>query len=75
MNPNDIYRVNHAAEILRSTATSVDRVSKFSFKVTGAKLGPLFDGTERLIGVISGLPLDSSFDALCRLYWRTCVEE
>jgi FGGY-family pentulose kinase len=25
------------------------------------------------LGAISGLPLDSSFDALCRLYWRTCV--
>ncbi len=25
------------------------------------------------LGVISGLALDSSFDALCRLYWRTCV--
>jgi FGGY-family pentulose kinase len=25
------------------------------------------------LGVISGLPLDSSFDALCRLYWRACV--
>ena len=25
------------------------------------------------LGVISGLSLDSSFDALCRLYWRTCV--
>lgn len=25
------------------------------------------------VGVISGLTLDSSFDALCRLYWRTCV--
>lgn len=24
-------------------------------------------------GVISGLTLDSSFDGLCRLYWRTCV--
>ncbi|KQS76988.1 ribulokinase [Rhizobium sp. Leaf384] len=24
-------------------------------------------------GVVSGLTLDSSFDALCRLYWRTCV--
>jgi len=27
----------------------------------------------RALGVISGLPLDSSFDALARLYWRTCV--
>ena len=25
------------------------------------------------VGVISGLTLDSSFDALCRLYWRSCV--
>ena len=24
-------------------------------------------------GVISGLTLDASFDATCRLYWRTCV--
>lgn len=25
------------------------------------------------LGAIVGLPLDASFDALCRLYWRTCV--
>ncbi|OLP52560.1 ribulokinase [Rhizobium rhizosphaerae] len=25
------------------------------------------------LGVISGLDLDSSFDALCRIYWRACV--
>lgn len=25
------------------------------------------------LGVLSGLPLDASFDALCRLYWRTSV--
>ena len=25
------------------------------------------------LGVISGLPLDASFDSLCRLYWRACV--
>jgi ribulose kinase len=25
------------------------------------------------LGVISGLPFDASFDALCRLYWRACV--
>lgn len=25
------------------------------------------------LGVVSGLALDSSFDALCRLYWRTAV--
>lgn len=25
------------------------------------------------VGVVSGLTLDTSFDGLCRLYWRTCV--
>ncbi len=32
---------------------------------------PLAD--PRAVGVISGLDLDSSFDSLCRLYWRTAV--
>jgi FGGY-family pentulose kinase len=32
---------------------------------------PLAD--PRALGVVSGLPLDASFDALARLYWRTCV--
>jgi FGGY-family pentulose kinase len=32
---------------------------------------PLGDPFAR--GVISGLTLDSDFDSLCRLYWRTCV--
>jgi ribulose kinase len=31
------------------------------------------DPDPRALGAISGLPLDASFDALCRLYWRTCV--
>ncbi|MDO1584304.1 FGGY-family carbohydrate kinase [Rhizobium oryzicola] len=32
---------------------------------------PLAD--PRATGVISGLTLDTSFDGLCRVYWRTCV--
>ena len=32
---------------------------------------PLAD--PRALGVISGLTLDASFDALCRLYWRAAV--
>ncbi len=31
------------------------------------------DPDPRALGAIAGLPLDSSFDAMCRLYWRTCV--
>ncbi|UUP18169.1 Ribulokinase [Nitratireductor thuwali] len=30
-------------------------------------------GDPHAVGVISGLTLDSSFDSLCRLYWRTAV--
>lgn len=30
-------------------------------------------GDPHALGVISGLTIDSSFDSLCRLYWRTCV--
>lgn len=30
-------------------------------------------GDPNALGVISGLPFDASFDALCRVYWRACV--
>jgi ribulose kinase len=30
-------------------------------------------GDPHALGVVHGLSLDSSFDSLCRLYWRTCV--
>jgi ribulose kinase len=30
-------------------------------------------GDPRALGVISGLTLDSDFDSLCRLYWRTAI--
>jgi len=48
-----IYRWDQVADVVRSTATGVDRVTKFSFKATGSKLAPLFDGSEQLVGVMS----------------------
>jgi hypothetical protein len=48
-----IYRVEQGSDVVRSTATGVDRVTKLSFKASGSKLSPLFDGTEQLIAVIS----------------------
>jgi len=48
-----IYRVEQAADVARSTAAGIDRVSKFSFKATGPTLGPIFDGTEQLISITS----------------------
>lgn len=48
-----IYRGEQATDVVRSTATAVDRVTKFSFKASGDRLAPLFDGTEQLISVTS----------------------
>lgn len=53
-----IYRVDAANDVVRSTATRVDRISKISFKASGPKLAALFDGTEELINVTS-VPLYS----------------
>ena len=36
-----------------SIATGTDRVLKYAFKATGAKLSPLFDGSEQLISITS----------------------
>jgi hypothetical protein len=53
-----IYRVEQGTDVVRSTALGVDRASRLSFKVSGGKLAPLFDGTEQLVGVTS-LPMFS----------------
>ncbi len=47
------YRYDQSADVARSTAAGIDRVTKFSFKVSGPKLAPLFDGSEQLISIIS----------------------
>jgi hypothetical protein len=44
--------------VARSTAASIDRVSKFSFKATGPTLAPIFDGAEQLISITS-IPIHS----------------
>lgn len=46
-----IYRFEQASEVVRSVPTGVDRVSRVSFKATGDKLGPLFDGSEQIVSV------------------------
>jgi hypothetical protein len=51
-----IYRVEQGTDVVRSAATGVDRATRLSFKASGGKLAPLFDGAEQLIGVTS-LPL------------------
>jgi hypothetical protein len=46
-----IYRSEQVADVLRGPG--VDRVQKFTFKASGLKLLPLFDGKEELISITS----------------------
>jgi hypothetical protein len=48
-----IYRIEQAADVVRSTASGTDRAQKYAFKATGAKLSPLFDGSEQLVSITS----------------------
>jgi len=48
-----IYRIEQAVDVVRSTASSIDRVQKYTFKATGAKLSPLFNGSEQLVSITS----------------------
>jgi hypothetical protein len=48
-----IYRIEQAADVVRSAAIGVDRAQKYAFKATGAKLSPVFNGSEQLISITS----------------------
>ena len=43
--------IDHVTEIVRSTAIGVDRVEAISFRATGPKLSPVFNGAEQLLGI------------------------
>jgi hypothetical protein len=48
-----IYRADQGADVLRSSATNVDAISEFEFNAQGLRISSLFNGSERLISVIS----------------------
>lgn len=48
-----IYRADQGADVLRSAAAGKDAISELDFSADGPRLGALFDGSERLVGVIS----------------------
>jgi hypothetical protein len=48
-----IYRVVQGNDFVRSGPTGVDRVEEFAFAASGPRLGALFDGSERLVAVLS----------------------
>jgi hypothetical protein len=48
-----IYRIEQAADVVRSTATGTDRSQQYAFKATGGKLSSLFNGSEQLVSITS----------------------
>ena len=48
-----IYRVEAAADVVRSTATNIDRAQTATFTASGPKLSPIFDGKEQLVSITS----------------------
>lgn len=49
-----IFKVEQGIDIMRNATVPVrDRVKDFSYKAAGGRLGPLFDGTERVVSIDS----------------------
>jgi uncharacterized protein (TIGR02246 family) len=48
-----IYHADQGADVLRSDVTGSDAISHLEFGVEGRRLGALFDGSERLVSVVS----------------------
>ena len=48
-----IYRVEQGNDFVRSGPAGLDRVEEFALAASGPRLGALFDGTERLVAILS----------------------
>ena len=47
-----IFKIEQGIDIMRNATVPVrDRVKEFSYKAGGGRLGPLFDGTERVVSI------------------------
>jgi hypothetical protein len=49
-----IFKVEQGIDIMRNATVPIrDRVKEFSYKASGGRLGPLFDGTEKVVSIDS----------------------
>jgi hypothetical protein len=49
-----IFKIEQGIDIMRNATVPIrDRVKDFSYKAAGGRLGPLFDGTERVVSIDS----------------------
>lgn len=46
-----IYRYTQATDVVRGEGVPAERVKSFTFKASGPKLAPLFDGSEQLVSI------------------------
>ena len=46
------YKDDAASDVVKSIATGVDRVKNFKFRVTMTELRKMFDGSEKLVGIL-----------------------
>jgi hypothetical protein len=49
-----IFKIEQGIDIMRNATVNVrDRVKEFSYKASGGRVGPLFDGSERVVSIDS----------------------
>ena len=48
-----IYKVEQAADVVRSAPSNIDRVSQIAIKASGSQLSGVFDGSEQVVGVVA----------------------
>ena len=49
-----IFKIEQGIDIMRNATVPIrDRVTEFSYKAAGGRLGPLFDGSERVVSIDS----------------------
>ncbi len=54
LDPNNfqIFKIDQGLDIMRNATVQVrDRVTEFSYKASGGKIAPLFDGTEKVVSI------------------------
>ena len=47
-----IYRDDYAGDLVKSIPTGIDRVQNYKFRVTMPELRKMFDGSEKLVGIL-----------------------
>jgi len=47
-----IYRVDQGSDLIKSIPAGIDRVQSYQLQVTVSELRKLFDGTEKIVGIV-----------------------